>query len=87
MTGAEIFAVGTALVIAGGAAGIAVCEADKLPAVIGKLAKVLCVVVGGPSVLSIYKFIERFYKSVDQKACYEMKVGKVGFEKVGLKNC
>jgi hypothetical protein len=88
MTGAEIASLGSALVVGGGAAGIAVCEGVKqLPSALTKLLKRLCIVVGGPSVLSILKNLEQLYKSVDPNACYEAKLGGRGFAKVGLKNC
>lgn len=78
MTGAEIAAVATAIVGAGGVAAVATCSgAARLPHVVAKVAAVACTAIGAPTLKTIYHAILAINKSIDHLACYQMNIVKI----------
>src|SRR5438445_7651340 len=64
LTGSQVFAVGSALTVAYGAASIVACNGLRnLPAWVGGTIRALCNVVGGASVLGILRDIVGFYRT------------------------
>lgn len=91
LTGYEVKAITTAVVTSAGIAGILACNTSSLPTVIGVLVKVLCIVVGGPSVLSIYYAIRSLWANggVELSACYQKRIlpSMGGWTRVAIGNC
>ena len=92
MRGWEVRAIASVTYTTGAVASIVACEVtSKLPSILGKLVKVLCVVVGGSSVLSLVKGLTSIAKSknVDDNSCYQTKVVPPNRElkKVAVSNC
>jgi hypothetical protein len=92
VTGAEAKAIGTAAVALGGGLNIAICAGKGLPLVIGRLAAILCTVVGGASVLSIIKSIVSLWRaggSTSNNTCYQKRIvgPSTGWYRVALRNC
>ncbi len=85
MTGSEVYSWATAITAAGGIAGLVGCEFAKLPVVIGRAVRVLCITIGGPSVLSILRNINKIGDSIDVRACYEFKGGS--YKTVDRRHC
>lgn len=88
MRGSELFAVGSAIVLAGGGAAAYACDRGA-PGAIGVVVRVVCVVVGSPSLIAILQTIVAFYRSVDRNACYQTRIlpKRPGWTVVNGKNC
>ncbi|WP_413451137.1 hypothetical protein AA0Y32_00410 [Georgenia phoenicis] len=90
MWGWEMNAVSTAIVAAGGAAAVATCALNKVPAGLASLTKLLCTAVGAPTLAAIYREILKVWRDgSDVQACYQARIvgPRTAFTKVGAQNC
>lgn len=89
LRGWEAKAIASATYTAGATASIVACEFSKLPSPLSKIVKVLCIVVGGSSVLSIIKTVRSISRSVGDNVCLQTKVIPPNREikQVAVKNC
>lgn len=76
MYGTELKAISALAYTSGTVAALAACQASKLPAVLGKIVRAMCVVIGGPSVWSIIRGIVSIAKNkkISAGKCYQTKL-------------
>lgn len=91
MTGYEIKSIGSAFFVGGGTVGILACNAKSLPSPLSFFVTTLCVVVGGPTVLSIVQSVATLWRSntLVSGACYQKKIlpSMGGWTRVSIGNC
>lgn len=76
LTGVEIKAINALVYTSAATASIVACSGAKLPHAVAKIVKVLCMVVGGSSVRSIFNTLKQLAKtkSIKNKACYQGRI-------------